>query len=472
MELLGPTLISSMEFGSISTEAALRGKVVALVFGAHWIPQCRAFTLKLAEWYKTTLRAKGLEVVLISSDRDEGSFVQFFAGQPWFALPFDQHERKQRLSKRFKVQDLPALVILDAEGKTITLDGREAVAEDPTGEAFPWKPPCAREVLSGARLLSSRGEEVSLEAALSGKRAVGLYFSAHWCAPCRSFTPKLAQWYSESLQHNGLEVIVVSWDRDEEAFRQDFATMPWLAVDFTNNKLRRQLSTAVRVNAIPSLVILDPALNLITTEGREAVRADPRGEQMPWHPGPVRDLADGPGPINEVPSVIALCETSSAAQQDLLESALAPLGQQFLHQQQTAGELEPELCFFIAKTPGGLAGRIRSMLGLPTMPPVRHPHPLTRQESGSGWGCDGCGLSGDMVADRFTCTQGCDFDLCDSCNARAGDVESHPPRLVLVDVPDDNAFYLGPEGAITTELAAQFVRDCAAGQVARRHFVG
>lgn len=34
-------------------------------------------------------------------------------------------------------------------------------------------------------------------AALEGKRAVGVLFSAHWCAPCRAFAPNLALFYNE-----------------------------------------------------------------------------------------------------------------------------------------------------------------------------------------------------------------------------------------------------------------------------------
>ena len=30
---------------------------------------------------------------------------------------------------------------------------------------------------------------VSIADSLNGKDVVGLYFSAHWCPPCRAFTP-------------------------------------------------------------------------------------------------------------------------------------------------------------------------------------------------------------------------------------------------------------------------------------------
>ena len=48
----------------------------------------------------------------------------------------------------FQVRGIPTLVILDADGSVITTDGREAVTEDPTGAAFPWKPKPLSEVLT------------------------------------------------------------------------------------------------------------------------------------------------------------------------------------------------------------------------------------------------------------------------------------------------------------------------------------
>jgi nucleoredoxin len=42
-----------------------------------------------------------------------------------------------------------------------------------------------------------QGDSTTPLATLSEKEVVGLYFSAHWCPPCRGFTPKLADAYKE-----------------------------------------------------------------------------------------------------------------------------------------------------------------------------------------------------------------------------------------------------------------------------------
>ena len=58
-------------------------------------------------------------------------------------------------------------------------------------------------------LLDAKGTEVSKEA-LAGK-TIGIYFSASWCPPCRTFTPKLVKF--RDANKKDFEVVFVSSDR-------------------------------------------------------------------------------------------------------------------------------------------------------------------------------------------------------------------------------------------------------------------
>lgn len=141
----------------------------------------------------------------------------------------------------------------------------------------------AMEALLGSTLLTAEGEKPTAEV-LEGATAIGLYFSAHWCPPCRGFTPQLAAMYKNSLEAKGFRIIFVSSDRDEGSFEGYFAEMPWAALPFANRSKKADLSNKYKVRGIPSLVILDPDGTTITTDGRDAVSGDPQGEAYPWRP--------------------------------------------------------------------------------------------------------------------------------------------------------------------------------------------
>jgi nucleoredoxin len=42
------------------------------------------------------------------------------------------------------------------------------------------------------------GRLLPVREALQGKQVLAFYFSAHWCPPCRQFTPVLAQAYRQA----------------------------------------------------------------------------------------------------------------------------------------------------------------------------------------------------------------------------------------------------------------------------------
>ena len=72
----------------------------------------------------------------------------------------------------------------------------------------------------------------------NGGQSIGIYFSAHWCPPCRTFTPKLAEIYKEAQKDSqSFRMVFVSCDRDENSFNEYRSTMPWPAVPLNSGAL-------------------------------------------------------------------------------------------------------------------------------------------------------------------------------------------------------------------------------------------
>merc|ERR1711988_1393616 len=117
----------------------------------------------------------------------------------------------------------------------------------------------------------------------SPKKYAALYFSAHWCGPCRRFTPMLAEWYTAGASDE-IDIVFVSSDRDQAAFEAYFADMPWLALPFSPER-RKQLGSQFGVQGIPTLIVFDGASGeLITAEAREDVEQSPSAALATWTP--------------------------------------------------------------------------------------------------------------------------------------------------------------------------------------------
>lgn len=111
--------------------------------------------------------------------------------------------------------------------------------------------------------------------ALAGKDFVMLYFSAHWCPPCRGFTPELAAFYKEHAAAKSFEVVFLSSDRSEEDFASYYGEMPWLAVPLADKATKAALSAKFEVRGIPTLVLLDKEGNTVTKSARAKVVSSP-----------------------------------------------------------------------------------------------------------------------------------------------------------------------------------------------------
>eukprot|EP00449_Zooxanthella_nutricula_P039830 CAMPEP_0198606234 /NCGR_PEP_ID=MMETSP1462-20131121/154794_1 /TAXON_ID=1333877 /ORGANISM="Brandtodinium nutriculum, Strain RCC3387" /LENGTH=283 /DNA_ID=CAMNT_0044338037 /DNA_START=75 /DNA_END=926 /DNA_ORIENTATION=+ len=260
VELFGETLVT--KDGPKPTAEALSGCTqIGVYFSAHWCPPCRAFTPKLADKFKHDYAAKGLKVVFVSADRHEKDFNEYYGEMPWHALPYGC-DRGKALGSRYDVEDIPMLVILDPQGNMLSKDGRILVSQ---GMTYPWS--------LGAHADAGRPSSVP--------SSVARAFSAHWCPPCRAFTPKLAEKFKNDYEAKGLKVVFVSSDRNEQGFNEYYGEMPWHALPYGSDR-KETLSRKYGVQGIPMFVILDPEGNLLSADGRGLVS---QGAAYPWSPG-------------------------------------------------------------------------------------------------------------------------------------------------------------------------------------------
>jgi len=114
-------------------------------------------------------------------------------------------------------------------------------------------------------LIDAEGKSVDI-ATLKGK-TVAVYCSAHWCPPCRKFTPELVK-YATGMKDK-LAVVFVSCDQSKEkmmGYMQE-TKMPWAAVPFKSAG-GQAIMKENDVRAIPTLVVFDQDGKLLSKECR------------------------------------------------------------------------------------------------------------------------------------------------------------------------------------------------------------
>lgn len=91
-----------------------------------------------------------------------------------------------------------------------------------------------------------------------------LYLSAHWCGPCRSFTPKLVKYYQENQGGHLFQVLFISSDKSEAEMKKYMkeAKMPWPAVLY-HSEARDMLKLQYGGGGIPQLILLDKKGNIL-----------------------------------------------------------------------------------------------------------------------------------------------------------------------------------------------------------------
>lgn len=127
--------------------------------------------------------------------------------------------------------------------------------------------PKAMEALLGNQLISEPkgAKPLSTTKALAGKDLVLLYFSASWCPPCQSFSPRLKEFYAHVK--DSIEIVYISSDRSIAEFEGYYGKMPWLSLPPTNSAhIKNKLAQACQITGIPALLVLDRATGYFITD--------------------------------------------------------------------------------------------------------------------------------------------------------------------------------------------------------------
>ena len=138
------------------------------------------------------------------------------------------------------------------------------------------------ESLLGDTLRTKKGATVGTRAALKDARFVLVYCSAHWCPPCKLFTPELGSFVTAHAARLGIKTVFLSNDRDPASFTAYFATMAWDLALSPEDDAGPALMSRFGVRGIPALLLFTASGALVTARAREELSADPAGARFPW----------------------------------------------------------------------------------------------------------------------------------------------------------------------------------------------
>jgi hypothetical protein len=129
-ELLGPKLITNSKLLKSSTVGCLQDQaLIGLYFASKFNGDSKRFNPHMLDFYYSAAQQNRLEVVYISSDRNRMDFQDFYGRMPFLAMPPGTSDYKNKLARELKVIDMPTLVVLDATGKVVTVQGVQQVQQ-------------------------------------------------------------------------------------------------------------------------------------------------------------------------------------------------------------------------------------------------------------------------------------------------------------------------------------------------------
>ena len=183
-------------------------------------------------------------------------------GKAWNTIAMslsNTHVRKKNLTSQYGYQF--RMLLVDSPTPRVTLTSFSPPSSVSIARGFSnalrrrWFETLQNETLLKTGSTADQPLPVPLADALGGKEFILFYVSAHWCPPCRKFTPMLANWYKTVQQF--VDIVFLSVDHDESAFLKYFnSSHPWMAIAY-HDHTREHLMATLQVSGIPRLVVID-----------------------------------------------------------------------------------------------------------------------------------------------------------------------------------------------------------------------
>lgn len=349
-------------------------KIVGLYFAAWWCPNCRENAPAMIDLYWDLAR-KGLEIVLVSCDRDAEGMKEHMNNLPWLSLPFDSAEAYDKTSKisrklmsKHEIGGVPSLVLLNVQDgnlieRPLWLADRLPRLDESTDALYllrtlnaylyshqnlPWIPPTFQEAL-GESLV--RGEEAVSCDVVRGK-TLGLYFGA--CGESLAgFYMELKWWYDSLKDELGDRFKIIHCSVDEEemgmqamyrCLTEDIEDPEGMILGLPFDRAKQLDNLFSLAHSPPTLLIVNPDGTIINQDGVELVRRGVKANTFPWKMSALRDLELSQ--TEHFPTLIAMLYDCAPEIQKKAREALEPLAKHYF-------DADEDPMFAVASDKGG-----------------------------------------------------------------------------------------------------------------------
>jgi nucleoredoxin len=122
----------------------------------------------------------------------------------------------------------------------------------------------------GSNFVDNKNEKIeNLSDEIFSVTLIGIFFSASWASPAKIFSKDLIKLYNQMNEGEKIfEIIEVSFDRNENDFKNHISQFPWKFIPFGDNKIN-ELKEKYNVKVVPKFFPIDKEGVILSDEGRE-----------------------------------------------------------------------------------------------------------------------------------------------------------------------------------------------------------